>query len=150
MHGIKFGEPPAAKRPRFGIPGERAIAQGARQIYRFHAILFRPPSEFAAGSSRGDAPDDPEIGSEHRHLMAPSRQTARQCAHLHRWTALLEEWKVRFRDLQDTHCSFKILFNDLANCANWYSRSTRPRPRAPIFLDRKSTRLNSSHGYISY
>src|SRR6266702_2513953 len=71
MHGIKFGEPPAAKRPRFGIPGERAIAQGARQIYRFHAILFRPPSEFAAGGSRGHAPDDPEIASERTFTGGP-------------------------------------------------------------------------------
>src|SRR3989304_5815301 len=31
-------------------------------------------------------------------------------------------------------------------------RGTRPRrpPRRPVTLDRKSTRLNSSHGYISY
>src|SRR5260370_8731841 len=128
MHGIKFGEPPAAKRPRFGIPGERAIAKGTRTISGFHAILFRPPSEFVAGRSRGDPPDDPEIGSEHRHLVAPSRQTARQCTHLHRRPTLLEEWKVRFRDVQDTHSSFNILFNPLANYANSYSPSTRPPP----------------------
>src|SRR5687768_136167 len=44
----------------------------------------------------------------------------------------------------------KIRFNHRVTCASWSSADARWTVEAEHSTDRKSTRLNSSHGYISY
>src|SRR5229473_5153413 len=119
------------------IPAYRAVTQPRRQVNGLHAILIPPPPK-----RRPFCHDffflrlrpffQPPVGRKNRDLMPSPCQAFGKRAHLYRWAAEFEKGSVRFRDVQDSHCSRRIFFSDLAKALKRNSFSTRWRPRAPI------------------
>src|SRR5262249_37160874 len=66
------------------------------------------------------------------YTVAPFVQPLGQCSHFDRRAPELQEGLVARRDIQDSHCSRRILLRDLAKTLKRKSSSTRFFPRAPI------------------
>src|SRR4029077_6927070 len=121
------------------IPADPPVTQPGRKIDRFHAILPAPPAKRRAFRRvflfRGLQPFfKAPIGGEHRHLMAAPRQSFETSAHLNRRATEFEEWRVSFRDVQDSHWSRRIFLSDFEKTLKRNSCSTRAFPRVPISL----------------
>src|SRR2546422_6688527 len=54
------------------------------------------------------------------------------------------------RDLLPSRSPFRFRFAPPPDYLNWRYNTSLPFVRYRLFRDRKSTRLNSSHGYITY
>src|SRR5256885_5934922 len=128
VHNIEILQPRPAVSLNRGIPAHASVTQPCGDVDSLHAIPGSPPAK------RGPFCRDflflrlqsffqPPVCRKDCDLVSASRQAFRESAHFHRGTAEFQKGSVRFRDVQDSHCSRR---------------------------DRKSTRLNSSHLVISY
>src|SRR5712692_274049 len=137
VHDIEILQPRPAVTLDRRIPAHRAVTHPRRQIDGLHAILIPPPAKrrplcrdsfFLSLQPLFQAP----VRRENRDLVASPRQAFGKRAHLHRWAAEFEKGSVRFRDVQDSHCSRRTFFSDFAKTLKRNSCSARCRPRAPI------------------
>src|SRR6266702_5321837 len=139
VHDIKILQPRPAVTLDRRIPAHRAVTHPRRQIDGLHAIFIPPPAKrrpfcrdfFFLGLQ---PLFQPPVGGENCNLVASPRQAFGKRAHFYGGTAEFEKGSVRFRDVQDSHCSRRIFFSDLAKTPKRNSYSTRWRPRAPISL----------------
>src|SRR5450755_1405217 len=141
MHNVKIYESGAAVTFNCGIPAEGVIAQPSREIDGLHGSFSEAPAERGAiganvrGPRRQPRLDTP-IGCEHGNLIAALREALGQGMHFDGRAAEFEERCVCLRDVQDSHCSRRIFFRDLAKTLKRNSLATRSRPRSPILRAR--------------
>ena len=119
------------------VPAHRSVTHPCRKIDGLHAVFFAPPAK-----GRSFCCDFPflglhlffqaPVGRENGDLVPPPPQSFGKCANLHRGPAEFQKRSVRFRDVQDSHCSRRIFFSVFAKTLKRNSYSTRCRPRAPI------------------
>src|ERR1700674_1983225 len=137
VHHIEILQPPPAITRDCRIPTDAPVTQPCRHVNGLHAIFNLPPAKrrtvrrdffFPCLQTFFQSP----VCCEDRDLVASPRQSFGKRAHLHGWTAELEKGSVRFRDVQDSHCSRRIFFSDLAKALKRNSFSARCFPRAPI------------------
>ena len=137
VHDIEILQPRPAVSLDRRIPAHAPVAQPRWDVDCLHAILIPPPAK------RGPFCRDffflrfhsffqPPVRSNDGDLMAASRQAFRESAHFHRGTAEFQKGSVRFRNVQDSHCSRRIFFNDFAKTLKRNSCSARCFARAPI------------------
>src|SRR6267143_358608 len=134
VHYIEILQPRPAVTLDRRVPTHPSVTQPCRQIDCLYAILIPPPAKrrpfcrnlFLLGLQPFfQSP----VGCKNGNLVASPCQPFRKCAHFHRGAAEFEERGVRFRDVQDSHCSRRIFFSDFAKILkrNWCSASCLPR-----------------------
>src|SRR6266852_1096810 len=137
------------------IPTHCAVTHPRRQIDGLHAILIPPPAKRGAFCCDFfflclQAFFQTPVGRQNRDLVASPRQAFGKRAHLHRWAAEFEKRSVCFRDVQDSHCSRRIFFRDLAKALKRNSCSARCRPRAPISFESAGSASSASMDVASW
>src|SRR5437899_4879813 len=137
VHDIEILQPRPAVSLDRRIPAHRPVAQPRGDVNSLHAILVPPPAKW-----RPFCRDfffwglqsffQPPIRREDRDLVAAPPQSFGKRSHLHRGAAEFQKGSVRLRDVQDSHCSRRIFFNDFAKTLKRKSCSARCFARAPI------------------
>src|SRR3984893_13854091 len=130
------------------IPTQRTIPEPRWQVHRRHSVLHTAPSERSSLRSRcllrAETFLDAPVRRYHSHLIHARGEPFCKRPHFYWGPAKFQKGGVGFRYIQDSHCSRRIFFSALAKTLKRNSRSTRCRPRPPIFCASAGSESNVS------